>query len=106
MKQKLNSSTKVDVTTSAQIMPNPMLAAGLTCPMRITQTWRTTSFNSVTRKWTQIPIVKSQETYWDKLKSVKREVWFEYIKKGWLHVTINLREWLDNNGYSEIKRLP
>jgi hypothetical protein len=37
------------------------------------------------------------------MKSVSRKIWFSYIKLGFMTINKQLREWLDENGYSDVK---
>lgn len=37
------------------------------------------------------------------MKPISRKVWFGYINKGWLYVTDDLRKWLDENGFKDVK---
>lgn len=72
-------------------------------PQEIHQTWRTTTFDQFTKKWKVVPIVTARQTRFDKMKSIKREEWMKFIQKGWLHVSEDLRKWLDENGFENIK---
>lgn len=74
--------------------PNP--------PFEIHQTWRRKDYNWETRKLNQYPIVYARQTWYEKSVMIKREVWIEWIKKGWLSVSDQLKDWLDNNGYADI----
>ena len=74
-------------------------------PVAISQNWKLTSYDREKRKWNQHPVVGAKKTHMDKMKPVSREVWFEYIKLGYLDVNEDVRKWLDENGHSDIKRL-
>lgn len=73
-------------------------------PVRINQTWRQ-KWSPQKRKFASTPIVMSMQNWNDRMKTVKREVWFDFIKKGWLPVNNDLRRWLDDNGFSDIKHI-
>lgn len=75
------------------------------CPIRISQSWKFTSYDGVRKKWRQHPIVNAKQTHFDKMKPVNRQTWFEFIRKGWLSVTDDMRKWLDENGYEDVKRI-
>jgi hypothetical protein len=75
------------------------------CPVKISQNWKMTSYDKENRKWNQHPTVSAKQNHIEKMKPVSRQIWFEYIKKGWLDVNQDVRKWLDENGYSDIKRL-
>lgn len=62
-------------------------------PVKISQSWRG-----------KTPVVSSKQTHFDLMKPVSRNVWFEYIKKGWLPVNSDVRKWLDLNGFENIKK--
>ena len=66
-------------------------------PVEITQFW------NITVKRKMIPKVSARQNQGDDMKPVRREVWFEYVKKGWLPVSGQLRQWLNENGFEDIK---
>lgn len=67
-------------------------------PIKIIQSWRVTLKDG---KWNSIPVVRSRPAF-GKMKQVSRNVWFDYIKNGWLTVNNDLRRWLDENGHENI----
>lgn len=71
-------------------------------PIEIDQTWKMKSYNWEKRKAEFYPVVFARKTIYDKKKPIKRDVWLEWIAKGWLGVTDQMREWLDTNGYSHV----
>ena len=73
-------------------------------PSKIHQTWKAKGWNPKTRKWEFSPIVFVKHNDFEKTRRVNREVWFEYVRNGLLYVTDRLREWLDENGYKDVKR--
>jgi len=74
-------------------------------PKKISQSWKSKGWNAKTRKWELFPVVSAKQTDFHKMKPVSRDVWFDFIRKGWLSVTDDLRKWLNENGYNNIKRL-
>ena len=72
-------------------------------PVKISQNWRTKDWNPTTRKWELYPVVSAKQTQFDRMKPVARKVWFDYIRKGWMTVTDDMRKWLDENGFSDVK---
>lgn len=73
-------------------------------PVKISQSWKTSKWNSITRKWEVHPVVSAKQNHGDRMKPIKRVMWFNYIINGWLTVTDQLRNWLDDNGYSDVKK--
>lgn len=72
-------------------------------PIKISQNWKTKGWNPKTRKWELYPVVSAKQTQFDRMKPISRKVWFGYINKGWLYVTDDLRKWLDENGFKDVK---
>jgi hypothetical protein len=72
-------------------------------PQRIAQTWKEKCYDSENKKWEYTPIVTSRCSEFVIMKSVSRKIWFSYIKLGFMTINKQLREWLDENGYSDVK---
>lgn len=72
-------------------------------PVKISQNWKQTSYDFIKRKWNQHPIVSAKQSHLDKMKPISRDVWFDYIRKGWLMANTDVRKWLDENGFADVK---
>lgn len=72
-------------------------------PIKISQSWKIASYDREKRKYKSYPVVSSKQTHFDKMKPVSRETWFEYIRLGYLDVNEDVRNWLDENGFTEVK---
>lgn len=68
-------------------------------PVRISQTWKATTFDFETRKWIFKPVFYVKQTVFDKSKRVGIKAGLELIENGYLRVTDDLREWLNENVY-------
>lgn len=72
-------------------------------PVKISQNWKQTSYDFAKRKWNIHPVVSAKQSHLHKMKPVSRDVWFDYIRKGWLTATDDVRKWLDENGFADVK---
>lgn len=83
----------------------PMLCDDLTIemPIEIDQNWRMKRYDWEKRKAEFYPVVFARQTIYDKKIPIKRDVWLCWIIKGWLGVTDQMREWLDNNGFEHVE---
>jgi len=72
-------------------------------PIEIDQNWRMKSYDWKNRKAIFYPVVFARQNTHSRKVPIKRDVWIDWIKKGWLHTTDHMREWLDENGYVDVK---
>jgi len=73
-------------------------------PKKISQTWKSTGWDATKRKWNFIPVVYVKQDDYSRMRQVGKNEWFQLIEVGLLHVTDDMRKWLDENGYDQIKR--
>lgn len=71
-------------------------------PVEISQTWRSKGWNPETKKPEFVPIVRARETHYERMKPIKREIWLEYIRRGFLDVSSDLEKWLKENGLLDV----
>lgn len=72
-------------------------------PYEINQTWRMKGYDWEKRKAKFYPVVFARKTIFDRSIPIKREVWIDWIRKGWLSTSDQMREWLDSNGYADVQ---